>query len=515
MNDRVRISAKKPEVKRVNRDLQAQKTHHSISMNSPVEQIIFMQRTIGNRAVERLMKSGALQAKLRIGAPGDAYEQEADRVAEQVMLMPQGMSRGSSGTPHIQRACPKCEKDELQRKSLEGDEELQGKATSGSASEVSHDIETQIQALKGGGQPLSENSRAFFEPRFGIDLTHVRVHTGSNAIQMNRDVGARAFTCGSDIYFGAGHTPGNSDLTAHELTHVVQQMGGAPAQGLSMASEQTLQRDLATPPPAVPAAAQPDLTPAQIQAAIAFNRARYNETNTRLIQDLLGGPVTGVWTDENIEAIAATQGEYGLKKDGKVGDATFRFLNREQRLEGMTTSTENCLTAFRVVGPDAATFARETPTRCRFGGHFRTESQFSSRCNCSGFQYRQFIRGQFTRTRGGVVTDLGPLFASLPAGGLTAAFAEDGDVTAAAVNYGHREQPSEGAGNHYIDNTGADDMANGCRYTSEDSPGGPFNDCLPGDRYDLNVNFRGDIRRNGVQTQSKFWTAIRRNNWTP
>ena len=64
------------------------------------------------------------------------------------------------------------------------------------------------------------------EPRFGVDFSHVHVHTGSDAIHMNRDVGAQAFTHGSDIYFGEGHSPTNLALTAHELTHVIQQTGG-------------------------------------------------------------------------------------------------------------------------------------------------------------------------------------------------------------------------------------------------------------------------------------------------
>ncbi len=50
--------------------------------------MFLLQRTIGNRAVHRLFKSGVLQAKLRIGEPNDMYEQEADRVAQQVMRMP-------------------------------------------------------------------------------------------------------------------------------------------------------------------------------------------------------------------------------------------------------------------------------------------------------------------------------------------------------------------------------------------------------------------------------------------
>jgi ABC-type phosphate/phosphonate transport system substrate-binding protein len=72
------------------------------------------------------------------------------------------------------------------------------------------------------------------EPRIGADFGSVRVHTGSEAVQMNRELNAQAFTNGSDIYFGAGkYSPSSSDgkrLLAHELTHVVQQTGGVQRQ---------------------------------------------------------------------------------------------------------------------------------------------------------------------------------------------------------------------------------------------------------------------------------------------
>jgi hypothetical protein len=61
------------------------------------------------------------------------------------------------------------------------------------------------------------------EPRFGADFSNIKVHTDSNAVQMNKEVGAQAFAHGSDIYFGAGKSPGNNELTAHELTHTIQQ----------------------------------------------------------------------------------------------------------------------------------------------------------------------------------------------------------------------------------------------------------------------------------------------------
>ncbi len=49
--------------------------------------MMLLQQTIGNRAVQRLYNAGLIQPKLKIGSPGDIYEQEAERVSEQVMRM--------------------------------------------------------------------------------------------------------------------------------------------------------------------------------------------------------------------------------------------------------------------------------------------------------------------------------------------------------------------------------------------------------------------------------------------
>ncbi len=92
MRERVKIVTKKHEAKLKNTASQTRKPARSQSLNSPVDRILFLQRTIGNRAVEGLFKSGVIQAKLNIGQPGDKYEQEADRVAEQFMRMPEPRS---------------------------------------------------------------------------------------------------------------------------------------------------------------------------------------------------------------------------------------------------------------------------------------------------------------------------------------------------------------------------------------------------------------------------------------
>ncbi len=237
--------------------------------------ILQLQRLLGNQRVAQLIQARrltpqgriiGLQPKLTVGAAGDQYEQEADRVARQVMTMP--MPIPDAGSNSMQRAAAPghspeektAEEDQdtvlqtrpltaaitplAQRQAEEEDEEaeaLQASATGSLADsfEAGAEVESRLNRSKGGGSPLPDAVRTFMEPRFGMDFSQVRAHTGSDAIQMNRDVGARAFTHGSDIYYGADSSPDNLELTAHELTHVVQQTGGAPLQMKRLAERKT------------------------------------------------------------------------------------------------------------------------------------------------------------------------------------------------------------------------------------------------------------------------------------
>ncbi len=185
-----------------------------------------------------------VQAKLRIGAPNDKYEQEADRVADQVMRMrspepamkstteslyaPDTVRRKCAACSGGGELCPECE-GELQRQPAEEEEELRAKAAPGQTPSSSPLLEANIHSLRGGGQPLPASQRGFFEPRFATDFSAVRVHTGPGAGEMARSLNARAFTVGSEIVFGqAEYNPVSSaglQLLAHELTHVVQQSG--------------------------------------------------------------------------------------------------------------------------------------------------------------------------------------------------------------------------------------------------------------------------------------------------
>ena len=247
MNERISLADKKSEAKSQNSVPQIRrKVESPRSMSSPVDRILYLQRTIGNQAVQRLIKSGALQAKLRIGQPGDIYEQEADRVAEQVMKMPDVSSDKDN---RILRKCPKClnglrgllEKDKK-------DEKLQAKETQSKTHEVTSKIETNIDALKGGGQPLPESTKAFFEPRFGQDFSQVRVHADAKAAESAKAVNARAYTVGHHIVFDQGFympgTAGGGYLLAHELAHVLQQRPQMTADALPniVIGEDRLQR---------------------------------------------------------------------------------------------------------------------------------------------------------------------------------------------------------------------------------------------------------------------------------
>ncbi len=107
---------------------------------------------------------------------------------------------------------------------------LQGGETDNKAQSHGSGVESQIERLRGGGQQLPESLRAHFEPRFGHDFSDVRLHTGPDAAEAAQNIGAKAFTVGKDVAFGAAEyspeTGAGKALLAHELAHVVQQSAG-------------------------------------------------------------------------------------------------------------------------------------------------------------------------------------------------------------------------------------------------------------------------------------------------
>jgi len=173
-----------------------------------------------------------LRPKLKIGAPNDKYEQEADRVAEQVMRMPEPQAHNIIKMQNnlqgniAQRKCLGCEEDELiQRKTINNGSVQLNKNTTNSAL-INNTSESALGKVN-TGFPLPSSERKFFEPRFGHDFSNVRIHTGNNADAASRDINARAYTHKNNITFANGeYTPGTVQgrrLMAHELTHTMQQ----------------------------------------------------------------------------------------------------------------------------------------------------------------------------------------------------------------------------------------------------------------------------------------------------
>ena len=150
----------------------------------------------GNLAVQQLFRTGAIQAKLSISQPGDADEQEADRIAEQVVSAKSvGIIQRKCAACAEGMTCPKCEEEER----------VQPQERPGQTPQVNSNAALQITSLQGGGC-LPSSVRTLFEPQFGRDLGAVRVHTSSGAQKAAEQLRAEAFTAGSHIGFGEGRS---------------------------------------------------------------------------------------------------------------------------------------------------------------------------------------------------------------------------------------------------------------------------------------------------------------------
>lgn len=185
-----------------------------------------------------------IQAKLTINQPGDMYEQEADRVADQVVqrletpstepTTPLLSAVAKPSTAIQTKADPLEQEEQIQRKEEEGlEEEIQCKEESASPAqpgdEAGSGFSTRLQASKGGGVPLEEHTRSDMESALASDLSGVRIHTGVEAASMSKSIHAQAFTHGTDVYFNEGKFDVESGdgkrLLAHELVHTQQQQG--------------------------------------------------------------------------------------------------------------------------------------------------------------------------------------------------------------------------------------------------------------------------------------------------
>ncbi|MBC7701442.1 DUF4157 domain-containing protein [Aquabacterium sp.] len=209
-----------------------------------------LQRATSSCACDGACPRCQAKSNLTIGAPNDAHEQEADRVADAVVSGGQGpaiqaISPGlqpklyrkvlkpdemfdSAGAPDSAQAAAFTEDEDPESASIQRKEAADH---TGGETVVSADYEQSLQsAIQGGGSVLPPSTRTFMESRFGQDFSGVRVHDGTQADTLSQQINARAFTVGRDIFFGrseyAPSSPEGQRLLAHELTHVVQQSSG-------------------------------------------------------------------------------------------------------------------------------------------------------------------------------------------------------------------------------------------------------------------------------------------------
>ncbi len=162
----------------------------------------------------------AVQAKLAISAPGDAFEREADAVATRVMRSaPPSHREATTPAPNTPAHGGRLRRVAARERAP---------PPAGMPQSVASVVQT------GGGSPLDPGLRARIEPHLGIDLGHVRVRREPAAAFAARDLQARAFTAGSTIYLAATSSPADVALMAHEATHVAQQDTSAVARATVM-----------------------------------------------------------------------------------------------------------------------------------------------------------------------------------------------------------------------------------------------------------------------------------------
>jgi hypothetical protein len=189
------------------------------TLEAPQPFMMQLQEQAGNQAVQEFLRSCVIHAKLAISSPDDPEEREADHVAHTIMRSHAG---SAAATPcSCSRDGETCE--ECQQKKSHAT--IHRRASTPSAPSDVPRIVSDV--LHSPGHPLDSATRSFFEPRFGHDFSHVRIHTGPDAADSARAVNAHAYAAVNHIVFGKSeYAPDTSEgkkLLAHELTHTVQQ----------------------------------------------------------------------------------------------------------------------------------------------------------------------------------------------------------------------------------------------------------------------------------------------------
>ena len=238
---------------------------------------VIQEQTPFFHAAHQPTQGAFFQAKLSVGAPGDKYEKQADKLAskvvrgEQVQNKDEGMlskqeeeeaqtklqrqeeeeaqaklqRQPEEEEEELQTKVQKQEEEEemqmklqkqeeeeemltkLQKQAEEEEEPVQAKMIQRKEATVSTKVENRIEVQKGGGVPLPDDLREELEHSMNSTFKHVRIHYDINADQLCQELNALAFTVGNHIFFKSGRyqpfTKTGKELLAHELTHVMQQ----------------------------------------------------------------------------------------------------------------------------------------------------------------------------------------------------------------------------------------------------------------------------------------------------
>ncbi len=326
----------------------------------------------------------------------------------------------------------------------------------------SPEIEGAIEGARGSGQALGSTIRRRMDSAFGSDFSGVRVHTDDRADRLNKSLDARAFTTGKDIFFRQGEyqpgSPSGKKLLAHELTHVVQQTGnvrakltiGQPGDRYEQEADRVAEQVVGMPEPGVvgqagagsPRTMCPECEeeePLQMSSA-SLLRSLATSGSSGTTQSLME-------TEEGTETIAVNRLENGSTTTLNGG--------------GGGAASSSCSVTGSFTSIPSGTLAA-TVSGGRLSASFSMIGEFSPSvpCNCSGGEYRQYVRGRFTSNGSNVThrlcgTNLHPT-----------TYQEDCAVSGGTTyKYGYRSIPFS---NSRFTNP---DQATGCRFVGFDRPG--------------------------------------------
>ncbi|NOQ24882.1 MAG: DUF4157 domain-containing protein [Bacteroidales bacterium] len=215
-------------------------------------------------AASRISPDIIRPSSLKISDANDIQETEADMVADRVMMMPDygytnstvlvntepkmQLERSETGDNPIQMQVEEDEevneiqmKPEIQKQGVDADDSNESEEDEGSTIQmkgnsknngkyVPIEIEAGINRSKGNGEPLNPLVQREMESKIGADFNNVRIYKNDDASKMNKQLNAKAFTHGNDIYFNKGQynpeSNGGKHLLAHELAHTIQQNKG-------------------------------------------------------------------------------------------------------------------------------------------------------------------------------------------------------------------------------------------------------------------------------------------------